>query len=424
MQEKLLQFIWQFQYFNKANIISVEGNVLYVHHPGTLNKNQGPDFSGARITIDDKEWAGSVEIHINSSNWTQHNHSADSNYNQVILHVVWQHDQPVESLIKHGIPTLEIQPLVPNLLLHKYSRLLNACSFVPCEKFLPALSEIEWTGWKERLAIERLQIKVNTVLFKLESAKAHWEEVFWWLLASSFGGKVNSGLFEEVAKSIPLSVLSRHKNQVHQLEAMLIGQAGLLNDSFTDKYPLMLQSEYKFLAKKYSIQQLKTTAQFLRMRPVAFPTIRLAQLAMLINQSSHLFSRIIQAAEVIEVIKMFNVTANDYWHYHYHFNDVTSYLPKQTGKAFINMILINTVIPVLHAYGVYKNDIIIKTRAVDWMNSLPPEQNNITRDWKSFGIKNKTALDSQSLLHLKNDYCAHLRCLDCAVGCKILRNGI
>ncbi len=424
MQEKLLQFIWQFQYFNKTSLTTVEGNELHIHHPGTLNSDQGPDFSGARITIDDKEWAGSVEVHVKSSLWVQHHHSSDNNYRKVILHVVWQHDQAIENLINSKIPTLEIQPLVSTILLNKYNRLLNTCAFVPCEKFLPALSEIEWTAWKERLAVERLQKKVNAVLQNLETANGHWEQVFWWQLAASFGGKVNASLFEEVARSIPLPVLARHKNQIHQVEALLFGQAGLLSVSFTNDYPLLLQREYNFLSKKYSLIPVTIPAQFLRMRPAAFPTIRMAQLAKLVNQASHLFSKIIKTEKVEEVIQMFNVTANDYWHYHYHFNDTNNFLPKQTGKAFINLVVINSIIPVMYAYGVYKNDMVLKTRAVDWLNNLPPEQNNITRAWKFLGVSNKSALDSQSLLQLKNGYCNLIKCLHCAVGSKILRKGI
>ncbi len=421
MNERLLQFIWQFQYFNKNELAAVDGTSLQIIHPGFLNKNQGPDFAEAKIKIANTLWVGNVELHVQSSHWHQHHHSTDANYSRIILHVVWLHDEMIKDATGETIPALELQSLVPKILLQKYEHLMSAKGFVPCENFLPILSALKWMAWKERLMIERLQIKSNSILQSLQQANNHWEEIFWWHLAANFGIKVNSFVFEQMAKTISVNILAKHKNQIHQLEALLLGQANLLNDDFKDDYPVMLQKEYKYLTKKYTLHSIEQKPAFLRMRPPAFPTIRLAQLAMLINQSEHLFSKIQSASTVHEVQKLFNVTANDYWHYHYRFNEAAEYQPKNTGEQFVNNIIINTVIPMLFAYGIHRNEQQWKDKALEWLASLPAEQNNITKKWKQFQVTNQNALDSQSLLQLKNLYCDYYRCLDCAAGNKLLR---
>ncbi|MEP6513940.1 MAG: DUF2851 family protein, partial [Parafilimonas sp.] len=415
------QFIWQFQYFNKRELQTVDGTPLQIIHPGTLNKNQGPDFAEAKIKIANTLWVGNVELHVQSSHWHQHHHSTDANYSRIILHVVWLHDEIIKDATGETIPTLELQSLVPKILLQKYEHLMSAKGFVPCENFLPILSSLEWMAWKERLMIERLQIKSNSILQSLQQANNHWEEIFWWHLAANFGIKVNSSVFEQVAKSISVNILAKHKNQIHQLEALVLGQANLLHDDFKEDYPLMLQKEYRYLSKKYTLNSIEQKPAFLRMRPANFPTLRLAQLAMLVNQSEHLFSNIQSASTVHEVQKLFNVTANDYWHYHYRFNEAAEYQPKNTGEQFVNNIIINTVVPMLFAYGIYRNEQQWKDKALEWLASLPAEQNNITKKWKQFGVINQNALDSQSLLQLKNTYCDYYRCLDCAAGNKLLR---
>ncbi len=420
MTEKLLQFIWQFQYFNKQSLTTDDGSALNVLHPGQLNTNQGPDFSQGKIKINDTVWAGNIELHLKSSDWHLHNHSTDKNYNNVILHVVWQNDATIPDVNGQNIPTLELQPYVSKILLQKYEQLMQNQGFVPCENYLPVLSGIAWFSWKERLAIERLMRKAKEVLVLLKESNDHWEEVFWWMLAKNFGIPVNAEAFQNIARSVSINILAKHKNQLHQLEALLLGQAGLLNGDFTDDYPIMLQKEYRFLSKKYSLQPINKEPAFLRMRPANFPTVRLAQLAMLINQSTHLFSRIKDAKTVAEVQVLLTVTANDYWHYHYTFNESTPYSPKSLGKQMANNIIINTVIPVLFAYGVNRNEQKWKDIPVKWLLQLPPEQNTITRKWKEKEVLNQNAMDSQALIELKKNYCDKRICLDCAVGNKIL----
>jgi len=345
MTERLLQYIWQFQYFNRNDLFTEEGEALQIMHPGNLNSNQGPDFIDAKIKINKTTWAGSIEIHINTSDWKNHKHSGDKNYKNVILHVVWQHD--VE--LNLTCPTLVLHDKVSKLLLSKYQELINANNFIACEKNINLVNNLTWQSWKERLLVERLEQRTQSIFELLQKKNNHWEEIFWCLLAKNFGVKLNSTVFERVAQSVPINILAKHKDQIHQLEALLFGQAGLLEEVFTEDYPILLQKEYRFLQKKYSLQKTEGSLIFLRMRPSNFPTIRLAQLAMLVHSSLHLFSKIKEAKDVKSIRQLLQVTANDYWHYHYVFDEVSAFKKKKLGEQMIDNILINTIVPILFA---------------------------------------------------------------------------
>lgn len=419
--EKLLHFIWQFQYFNKAELQTEEGEDLQILKQGTHNLNQGPDFSNGSVKIDNIILAGNIELHINASDWYKHHHTNDRNYSNVVLHVVWNNDMPV-TIAGKQIPTLILQGRVAKTLLQRYETLLNETTSIPCTSFLPALSSIGWMSWKERLAAERLEQKSKYVLALYEQSNRHWEEVFWWMIARNFGIKVNADCFESIAQTISINILAKHKNQIHQLEALLLGQANLLNGNFEEDYPKMLQKEYNFYQRKYKLPKATIAPAFLRMRPAAFPTIRLAQLAMLVHHSSHLFSKIKDLEDVKEVKHLLNVTANDYWHYHYQLDVETEYKPKNLGKQMIDNIIINTIIPVLFAYGLFNNEQKYKEKAINWLQQITAEENTITKHWKQVDVQNKNAFDSQALLHLTKEYCAKNNCLQCAIGNKIMEN--
>ncbi|WP_207493213.1 DUF2851 family protein [Aridibaculum aurantiacum] len=421
MTERLLQFIWQFQYYNTGSLSTEEGQLLKIIHQGQFHSNQGPDFINAKVVLDNTTWAGNIELHIRSSDWIRHRHSADKNYNNTILHVVWQHDAVIKHADGSVIPTLQLQHRVPKLMLQHYDVLQQSNHFVPCDRFLPALTELKWGVWKDRLLVERLQRKSAYVLELLQAAQNHWEEVFWWMLARNFGSKINADCFEAVARSLPVATLGRHKNQIHQLEAMLLGQAGLLSRSFTDDYMVMLSKEYQFLQKKYKLVPSAITPNFLRMRPANFPTIRLAQLAMLVHRSSHLFSSVLEAVDVNGLKKYLDVTANDYWHYHYLPDEPTPFKPKQLGQQMAENIIINTIVPVVFSYGVFHKNDALKEKAAVWLTQVQPEENAITKHWKAKGVTNLHAADSQALIELKNNYCTHRRCLSCSVGNSVLK---
>lgn len=421
MNERLLQFIWQFQHYNKDGLELTNGETLQVVFPGQLNKNQGPDFLEARIRIGNTLWSGSIELHVHSSDWNKHAHQLDPNYDNVILHVVWQEDQDIQS--RFLIPVLSLEEKVPKFLLQQYETWMNSMSFIPCEKSFRTIPDIIWIGWKEKLVIERLERRSIMISHFLQQNNHHWEETFWWLLARNFGIVVNAESFEMIARSLPIAILAKHKNQIHQLEAMLLGQGGLLKQVFNEDYPRMLQKEYQFLKRKYHFMPIHQAVLFLRMRPVNFPTIRLAQLAMLVRESSHLFSRIKEVISVKDMRKLVNVTANDYWHYHYTFDDTSSFKPKIVGKVMTENILINTVIPVLYAYGYLNNEDKWKQKALNWIEEIAVEKNPVTMNFSKLGISGENAFDSQALIELKTKYCDEKKCLECAVGNALLNPG-
>ncbi|MEQ1678425.1 MAG: DUF2851 family protein, partial [Chitinophagaceae bacterium] len=386
-------------------------------YTGQYNTNQGPDFSNAKIKIGTTTWAGTVELHIKTSDWNRHNHQHDRNYNTVVLHVVWNDDGTSNEL-----PVLELQGRVSKILLQRYEELLQAGSFIPCEKNIHMVRDITWKSWKDRLLVERLLRKSEQVETYLKQNNYHWEETFWWLLARNFGIKVNAESFEAIARSIPLKVLAKNKTQIHQLEALLLGQAGLLNEDFTEDYPVMLQKEYQFQKHKYGLKPVSGSVFFLRMRPGNFPTIRLAQLAMLIHDSAHLFAKIKEAGSLKDVKNWFDVTANDYWHYHYTFDEPSAFKKKKLGTAMVDNIIINTMAPVLFAYGNYHKEDQYKEKALQWLEQVAAEANTITKGFQLLGIENKSAFDSQGLIELKNEYCSKKRCLECGVGNAILKS--
>lgn len=422
ISEQLLQFIWQFQYFNKTELETTGGETISVLVPGLYNTNQGPDFSDARIRIKNTTWAGNVELHIKTSDWKKHKHTGDKNYDNVILHVVWEDDNNGIQKPEMNLPVMELKGRVSKILLQRYEELMNTHGFIPCENMIAQVRDITWKSWKDRLLAERLTRKAKAVKLLLQQSNYHWEETFWWLLTRNFGIKINADAFEAIARSIPVKILAKHKAQIHQLEALLLGQAGLLDEKFKEDYPGLLKKEYRFLKQKYDLQPISQPIHFLRMRPGNFPSIRLAQLAMLITESSHLFSKIKEAASLKEVRKWFDVTANDYWHYHYRFDEASSFRKKNIGNSMIDNIVINTIAPVLFAYGIYHKEQEFKDKALKWLEQTSAESNSITKGFQQLACENKNAFDSQALIELKNEYCNKRRCLECSVGNFILKN--
>jgi hypothetical protein len=419
MTERLLQFIWQFQYFDAHQLVATTGEPLEVVHPGTFNRHQGPDFLNAQIRVGNTLWAGHVELHVYASGWQQHGHGGDQHYRNVVLHVVWQEDK----LLSEGLYTLALHQRVSEALLHRYQQLMQATQFVPCQNSLHLIKPLVWTAWKERLLAERLQQKAAKIEQGLVETNHHWEAIFWWLLARHFGSVVNGGAFEQVARTIPVTLLAKTKGQLLQVEALLLGQAGLLEGDFAEEYPQLLAREYRFLQHKHRLLPAFAQVNFLRMRPANFPTVRLAQLAMLVHRSQHLFTQIRDSEEVRDVAAMLNVTASEYWNHHYVCGEPGSYQPKKVGVQMVNSLLVNTVVPMVYAYGAWHGQHRYTEKACGWLEQLSAEKNTITKGFEESGIGNKHAADSQALIQLKNEYCNRQRCLDCAVGAQLLKEG-
>ncbi|THU32511.1 DUF2851 family protein [Niastella caeni] len=421
MTERLLQYIWQFQYFNKEALILDNGDAFQVIHPGRYNTNQGPDFLEAKIRIEDTLWVGHVELHLKTSDWFRHAHQFDRNYDNVILHVVWENDLRDKDA---RIPVFSLQSKVPMLLLKQYEHWMNSAGFIACGNQIRDVSRINWISWRERLLAERMQRKSATVFSFLLQTNQHWEETFWWLLARNFGAVLNFEPFEALAKTLPVTVLARYKNKLPVLEALLLGQSGLLEGEFEDEYPMMLQKEYLHFKAKYKLEPIRQAVHFMRTRPVNFPTVRLAQLAMLVHQSNHLFAYIRETTALHDIKKLLAVTASTFWDQHYTFYKKSVHRPKKLGNQMIDTLIINAIVPVLFSYGLLHNEEQYKNRALNWLDELEPERNAITNGFEELGIVNKSACDSQALLELKSHYCDPKKCLDCAVGNALLKRSV
>ncbi|MDB5251949.1 MAG: hypothetical protein JWP27_1118 [Flaviaesturariibacter sp.] len=416
MTEKLLHFIWGFGYFNPSKLTTIAGEPVRIIRKGRLNANAGPDFLDAQVQIGTVTLAGSIELHLKTTDWDRHRHEGDPNYRNVILHVVYKHDQD----LPHTIPVVELQPRISTVLIGRYEALMQNSAVVACGKDIATVPGLVVTSWKERLLAERLTRKADLVFSFLDATNGHWEEAAWWLLARTFGMQVNTDAFESIARSIPVKLLARQRESLHQVEAVLFGQARLLTRPFAESYPNLLRREYTHLQAKYRLKPVFAPLKFMRMRPSNFPTVRLAQLAMLVHTSQHLLSKILDAGSLDEVTAWLGVTANDYWHYHYRFGEETAFQPKRLGADMIRTIVINTVAPLLFAYGLFHKKEAYGARALQWLDETAPEHNAVTKGFEALGLSNKTAFDSQALLQLKKEYCDQKQCLSCAIGNAIL----
>lgn len=420
MKEEFLQFIWGHGLFTKNNLKTTDGRAVEVISTGQPNSDSGPDFFNARIRIDETTWAGNIEIHQKSSHWYQHKHDVDATYDNVILHVVELHDKPVQ-IKNHQVPTLEIS--YPDTILKNYERLLKSEQWIPCEEKLSEVDPFILRFWFSSLMISRLQARTGDILTILKQNKNNWNETFYQLLARNFGMKTNALPFELLAKSLPLPILSKHKNNLFQIEALFFGQSGLLNETLLgDDYFLSLRSEYSYLYKKYGLSAIESHLwKFMRLRPINFPTIRIGQLAMLIHHSSALFSRILESNDPDQLRKLFEVKASEYWDTHYRFNKPSEEnKPKTLGETTFNNLVINTISPLLFVYGDQHQNQEMKDRALLLLEKLAPESNQIIRKWNELGIESRSAFETQALLQLKNNYCNYKKCLNCQLGAKII----
>ncbi|WP_316818384.1 DUF2851 family protein [Pedobacter nyackensis] len=421
--EDFLHFIWRFRLFNSARLICADGEELRVVNPGISNKHAGPDFSGAKLIIDKTTWIGHVEIHLKSSDWLLHGHQHDSFYDGVILHVVYQHDQPIRRTNGSIVPVLVLQGLFSDQLLVNYKELLTTVNYFPCEKHIGHLDSFIVNTFLSRLVVERLQQKSEEVFQKLNVNQGDWEQTFYCFIARNFGFKVNAVPFDLLTAILPQHILLKHKDSALQIEALLFGQAGFLEQEFLEAYPLELQAEYGFLKKKYHLKPMSRSLwKFLRMRPQNFPTVRLAQFSALILKSNQLFSKVLTAYTLSDLYVLFNeLPVNEYWQTHYHFNKKTKEVVVQPGAASIDNVIINSVCLFLFCYGKYTDQPDLMDRALDFLEKLPAEHNEVVNQYRYAGVKIGNAFTSQGLLQLNKCYCNQKKCLNCAVGIKILR---
>ncbi len=422
MQERLLQFIWKEKYFNRSALRTETGETLEILDSGELNTNQGPDFLQARIFLDGTLWAGNIELHVRSSYWHDHRHGSDPLYRNIILHVVWENDDPALARL---MPTLVLQDRVSNSMLERYASLMEAAarSGIACRDLLDTVPPVLWQEWKELLLQQRLRRKAALFRELWQEAGKDWEKACWWWMARHFGGTVNGAFFEKLARSIEWKWLLKHRGHPEQLEAFLLGQAGLLPEASADPYVQLLKREYAFLLNKYQLPVVHGVAQKLRMRPAAFPELRLAQLAVLVKERPKLYASLIGCEQWQEAERLLDITAGDFWHYHYQLDNAAAYHPKRVGTDMCRQLIINAICPLLYATGQHLQQPAFQLRALSWLSSLPPEKNTLTDEWLRLGVAVSRAGDSQALVELKRNYCLPRRCLECRVGHFLLEKG-
>lgn len=420
MNEDFLYYLWTY-YLPRKSLTTTEGLSLMIERPGARNGDSGPDFFNCLIKLGDTRWAGNIEIHLKSSDWYRHGHQHDDGYNNIILHVVYEDDRPVFRKSGEPIPCLELKGKFNELLFEKYQGFLLSANWISCASDISNVGNFQLLGALDRFSVERLEQKIETVEMQLELAQGNFREVFYRSLMKSFGLKANTEAFEQLALSLPLSILFKHKNDLFQLEALLLGQAGLLSGSLTEDYPKKLKEEYIFLSSKYNLTPMKAYAwKFMRMRPSNFPTLRMAQFASLLYHSSGLIDKILTADNLKRVIEFLQCGPSSYWQSHYRFGKSNKQQTRKMGLSFIHLILINTIIPYTFVYGRFKNDSRMEEKAVQWLGEMPAENNTITRHFEMLGVKAGNALHSQALIRLKTDYCNKKQCLGCPIGHQIL----
>lgn len=421
MNEALMQFIWQQQYFNQHGLQTTQGEPVRILHPGEWNQHQGPDFTNARIQIGSTIWAGQVEIHCNASDWQKHGHFEDPHYENVILHVVLTDDLPLLNRCGMPFPTIELEHRIPFALLNRFQQWMETREPLICRSFLPALSDAKWLNWKTQLLQQRLQKKSQRLLTWHAETGGDWNVVLWQLIFEYMGGKVNGSYFLMLANSIPLSTLLKKQLTAMEWEAILLGQANLLPVTASAPYHRKLLKEYQYLQYKYQLIPLNRPPAFLRMRPASFPTIRIAQLAGLLLNNPQLFSGMVASVSLHQWKQQCRVSAEEFWDTHYLFNKTSKPSKKTLGIQMMYSLAINAILPTLYAYGYYAGNKVLMHKVLALFKEIPAEQNRITSLWDATGISQMHALDTQALTELANSYCTQKKCLQCAVGQQVVK---
>ena len=425
--ETLLHYVWKHKLFENRELFTEDGVSFEILDTGMHNSNAGPDFFNAKIKTDGKTWVGNVEIHTSSSDWYKHRHENDKAYNSVILHVVETVDvTEIYDSTGRSIPQWVI--IIPERIRRNYLFLLSTDDSVPCLGAIQAIPEVYLSDWKNSLLIERLERRTNTLLQMLHECKNDWNEIFYIALSRNFGFGINNDAFERLAKSLPLKIIRKHQNSITQIESLFLGQAGLLSDENPeDEYFPELRKEYTYLKKKYKLNTLDSHIfKSLRIRPSNFPHIKIVQLAGIIRNKQGLFSNLLTISKPESFHSLFLSEISDYWLTHYRFGKESVKRPKNLGLSAIQLLIINTVVPIFFAYGKSKNLESYIELAIRFLETLKPESNSIITMFSRSGIKIQNACDSQALIELKREYCEQKKCIYCRIGHQLLKkeNGL
>ena len=409
---------------------TTDGRIVEVIDPGLHNRNSGPDFFNAKVKIGGTQWVGNVEIHDRSSHWYQHGHDRDANYNNVVLHVVGEADRDVQTSEGHFVPQMCLK--VPQTVIENYEELLRTDSYPPCYRIIPNLTRLTVHSWMAALQTERLEQKTIAISQRAQQANGSWEQAFFITLARNYGFGINGDAFEEWARHIPLQAVGKHRDDLFQIEAIFFGQAGLLEleavperyqqAALNEGYFARLRNEYKYLSHKFSLQPMDWHRwRFLRLRPQNFPHIRLAQLANIYYQRRAGLSQLIDCRDMGSMADCLRTQVTPYWETHYTFGSESVRNAKHLSPNSISLLIINTCVPMLFAYGRHTLREELCDRAFDFLEQLKAEKNHIIRMWQECGLQVQTAGDSQALIQLKREYCDRRDCLRCRIGYEYLK---
>jgi len=427
MKEEFLHYLWKYSLYNKDRLFDAEKNKIIVLDPGEYNRDSGPDFFNARISVAGTVWAGNIEIHTKSSHFDIHGHQNDPAFNNIILHVVAENDKRVFNSRGEEVPTVEIS--FNSSLYEKYIFLVNNPYIIACQDDIDKLDNILVRHWLNSLVIERLQDKSESIMKMYSETGNDWDETFYRLLTRYFGFRVNTEPFEMLAAALPFRIIRKHADNIFQIEALLFGTAGLLEtglfkEALIDGYYQNLIKEYAILSAKYSLQPLHGWLwKFSRLRPSNFPTIRLSQLAAMLSTAGGLFSRVLEAKDINQIKELFEVSASMYWDDHFIFGKESRRFTKNAGKQAADIFLINAVIPLIFVYGKSRDCHDISERALCFLEEITPEENLIISEWRKAGVIAESAFYSQALIQLRNEYCKKRKCLNCRIGNKIISQG-
>jgi Protein of unknown function (DUF2851) len=428
MKEEFLHYLWKYSLYDPEKLTDGSGNRISVIRPGEYNRDSGPDFFNARIAIEGTVWAGNIEIHTRSSHYDAHGHQNDPAFDNVILHVVAENDKKVFNTRGEELLTVAIG--FNSELYDRYLALVNNPFIIACQAKIKDIDAFLIRHWLNSLVVERLRIKAESITRIFSETGNDWEETFYRLLTRYFGFRINTEPFEMLASALPFRILRKHSDNLFQIEAMLFGTAGMLEeglfkDALADAYYRDLIKEYRMLSTKYSLKPVHGWLwKFARLRPANFPTVRLSQLAAMLSVTGGLFSRVIEATDIRQLYSVFEVTASQYWDDHYVFGRKSRKSVKSTGSLATAIFLINAVIPLIFVYGKSRDNNTICERALTFLEDLPAEENSILSEWKEAGIKAESAFYSQALIQLRNEYCKKRKCLDCHIGGKLVSLGI
>lgn len=416
MKEDFLYYLWNNKLID-GELFTTSGEPVTVFATGYRNDDSGPDFLEARIKIGDKTWAGHVEIHVKASDWKRHQHHIDKAYNNVILHVVYEND-----LATAIIPTLELKGHFDETLYEKYQDFITTKGWIPCERSLPDIPKLTLISWLDTVLVERLEQKAEATEKALQDNTFDWEDALYKLIMRYSGLKVNNEAFARLASILPFKTILKHADNLLQVESMLFGCAGFLEKEFTDQYPQLLKREFAVMKAKFNLQTMPIEMwKFLRMRPGNFPTIRLAQLAMMIHNNGCAFSKIMLAKNTEDVKDMLQVEPSEYWLTHYIFDKSSTKRIKRLGNSASEILIINAIVPLLFCYGQLHYDDTLCEKATDYLEQLKAEDNAITRGFSQHGCQPMNAMQSQAMIQLHDHYCKKKRCLECRIGSSLLK---